>query len=34
MSYYWCNRQEFYKKQKKDTLKKKLLSIIRKIKKL
>ena len=34
MSYYWFNRQEILQKAKKDTLKKKLLSIIYKIKKL
>ena len=33
MSYYWFNRQEILQKAKKDTLKKKLLSIIYKIKK-
>ena len=30
MSYYWFNKTEICKKQKKDILKKKLLSIIRK----
>ena len=34
MSYYWLNRQEILQKSKESTLKKKLLSIISKIKKL
>ena len=34
MSYYWCNRQEIWQKQKKNILKKKLLSIMHKTKKL
>ena len=34
MSYYWCNRQEILQKTKERYSKKKLLSIISKIKKL
>ena len=34
MNYYWFNKQEFLKKQKRDTAKKKLLSIMHKTKKL
>ena len=34
MNYYWFNRQEILENKKKGTLKKKLLSIICKIKKL
>ena len=34
MNYYWFNRQEFLKKQKRNTAKKKLLSIMHKTKKL
>ena len=34
MNYYWFNKQEFLKKQKRNTAKKKLLSIMHKTKKL
>ena len=34
MNYCWFNRQEFLKKQKRNTAKKKLLSIMHKTKKL